>query len=441
MVGQETAASSHDRQFAPPLMLPASSIRIHRPVLAGILDALMAIFHHGRHAEQVVDETLKHQPKWGARDRRLFATTVYELVRWWRRESWRAGLSDTDTFGPALTPEACARVWAAWWRASGGRTPDIAELNPSWFGLPGVLPDPASAPAAIQASLPDWLHDHAASALRSAWPRLRTSLNAPAEVWLRTNRLKTTPEALVQSLAGEGIEAHADGSESHPDAVRLAGRARLQSTTAFQQGLCEIQDAGSQEIAPFLQPLPGERLIDSCAGAGGKSLHLAALMKNQGEVVALDVHAWKLAALESRARRAGATIIHTRAADTPDALTPLHATADRLLIDAPCSGLGVLRRHPDTKWKLQPADLVRLRQLQAEILDQHSRLLKPGGTLVYATCSFLPEENSDQIQAFLDRQPAGTWSLEAESLLLPDATRPGVNHDAFYMARLRFSGR
>jgi 16S rRNA (cytosine967-C5)-methyltransferase len=205
----------------------------------------------------------------------------------------------------------------------------------------------------------------------------------------------------------------------------------------MRAGWFEVQDAGSQEIAPFLQPRPDEVVIDSCAGAGGKTLHLAALLHNQGRLLALDVHPWKLAALEKRAARAGVTCLRTQPITSLEDLARHAGTADRLLIDAPCSGLGVLRRHPDTKWKLTTTELARLVRLQQEILDTHSTLLKPGGTLVYATCSFLPEENTAQIHAFLARQPAGAWSLEEERLLLPDPARPSANHDAFYMARLR----
>jgi 16S rRNA (cytosine967-C5)-methyltransferase len=161
-------------------------------------------------------------------------------------------------------------------------------------------------------------------------------------------------------------------------------------------------------------------------------------MKNQGRLIAMDIHAWKLAALEKRAMRAGASCLRSQAITSPDDLARRAGTADRLLIDAPCSGLGVLRRHPDSKWKLSMATIEHLLQLQRDILDQHSPMLKPGGTLVYATCSFLPQENQDQVRAFIARQPAGAWSLEEERFLLPSTTDPAHNHDAYYMARLKF---
>jgi len=409
--------------------------RLHRTVLAGILEATHTIFSTGTHAEQVVEERLRHQPKWGARDRRLFAHSVYELVRWWRREAWRAGVPDPESLGPSLTPSACARIWTAWWTAQGLTLPEFPELE----AVEAPIPDPAapSPPPAVAASMPDWLYHRGAEAHGTTWPALVAALNQPADVFLRTNPLRAATASVAEALAREGVETAAGPDPvRHPHALRLVHRRSLATSAALRAGLFEIQDAASQEIAPFLNPQPGELVIDSCAGAGGKSLHLAALMQNQGRVIAMDIHPWKLATLEKRAARAAATCIRTQPITSPADLARRAGTADRLLIDAPCSGTGVLRRHPDTKWKLTAAEVERLTVLQREILDTHSLMLKPGGTLVYATCSVLPEENSAQIHAFLSRQPTRAWSLIDEIHLLPEAGRPEANHDAFYMARL-----
>lgn len=422
--------------------MPDPPPRLHRPVLVAILDTLRAIFGSGVPAEQAVDEVLRHQPKWGARDRRLFANGVYELVRWWRREAWRAGVPQEAASGDALEPEVCAAIWAAWWQAQGHALPDFPELQGVDRGSVDSARDPAQAPPAIRDSLPDWLEEAGAAGLGEAWPELRDALNEPAEVYLRINTLRATPAQVIEALAREGVTAVvAPATHRHPEALRLTPRRSLATSAALRAGLFEIQDAGSQAIAPFLHPRPGELVIDSCAGAGGKSLHLAALMENKGRLIAMDVHPWKLAALEKRAVRAGVSCIRTQALSSADDLARRGGTADRLLIDAPCSGLGVLRRHPDTKWKLSLAEVEQVVKLQREILDTHTPMLKPGGTLVYATCSFLPRENSGQIHAFLDRQPAGAWSLDEEKLLLPVAGQPEANHDAYYMARLTFMPR
>lgn len=411
--------------------------RLHRPVLTAILAALHSIFHDGAPAEQAVESLLQNSPKWGSRDRQAFAESVYELVRWWRREACRAGVPDEEIIGPSLSADACALIWAAWWTAQGRPLPDFSGIDPA-----AVSPEDggrrlASATAAVRASLPDWLDATGASAMEDAWPALRDALNEPAIVWLRANTLRATPDKVVGALAREGVSAIAAPGPHHPDAVRLGVRRNLKASPALRAGLFEIQDAGSQQIAPFLHARPGEVVVDSCAGAGGKALHLAALMRNTGRIIALDVRPWKLDTLRRRAARAGATGIECVPLTASGVPASLAGVADRLLIDAPCSGLGVLRRHPDTKWKLSPAELERLVLLQAEILDTHSRLLKPGGTLVYATCSFLPQENSRQVRAFLERQPPGDWSLEEERLILPNPADPHANHDAYYIARLR----
>jgi len=171
------------------------------------------------------------------------------------------------------------------------------------------------------------------------------------------------------------------------------------------------------------------RVVDACAGAGGKTLHLAALMKNKGTVIALDIHQWKLDELRRRATRAAADNIQTRLIEGP-AVARLAGSADRVLLDVPCSGLGVLRRNPDTKWKLKPEELDRLRAEQADLLERYSKMTKPGGKLVYATCSILPSENDQQVATFLAAH--NEWRLEQELHLRPD--REGF--DGFYAARL-----
>lgn len=385
----------------------------------------------------MVEGVLRSSSKWGARDRRVFAEAVYELVRWWRREAWRAGVPEERAFGPGLGTNDCARIWAAWWLSHGRVLPPLPEFASVWAELSQRVQSIADAPAAVRASLPDWLDSLGESAMGASWPALRDALNRPADVWLRANPLRATPDEVIRALAREGVSAEAVSAAHHADTLRLVERRPLATTNAFRSGLFEVQDAGSQQIAPFLHPRPGERIIDSCAGAGGKSLHLAALMRNNGQILASDVHPWKLDALKKRASRAGATGIECVPLVNEETFARLAGTADRVLIDAPCSGLGVLRRHPDTKWKLNRNEIDRLTALQATLLDSHSRLVKPGGTLVYATCSFLPEENQDQVRDFLHRQPSGTWLLEEERLILPEPAHPAQNHDAFYMARLR----
>ena len=195
-----------------------------------------------------------------------------------------------------------------------------------------------------------------------------------------------------------------------------------------QDGRIEIQDAGSQMIAPLLDPQPGERVIDACSGAGGKTLHLAALMKNDGRVFGMDVDGRKLKELERRATRAGARCVKTKEIVATSA-EDFKDVADRLLIDAPCSGLGTLKRQPDLKWRLKPAQLERARGIQRELLDQYTTMLKPGGRVVYATCSILPSENRAVVDRLIKK---GGFSLVEELIVSPAKT----GFDGFYAAAL-----
>ncbi len=235
-------------------------------------------------------------------------------------------------------------------------------------------------------------------------------------------------ENLQKYFANEGIETEI--LHDYPDALLLTNRANIFRTAAFRKGFFEMQDASSQLVARYLNVKPGMRVVDACAGAGGKSLHLASLMENKGQLIAMDIHKHKLDDLKKRAKRNGAHNIETRPIVSTKTIKKLKASADRLLIDAPCSGLGVLKRNPDSKWKLKPEFLDKVRQTQAEILDKYSQMLKVGGQMVYATCSLLPSENEMQVQAFLEKHPEFQFISENKV----SAAKSGF--DGFYMALL-----
>ena len=393
-----------------------------------MVEALVDIFADGYYADKVIERRFKSHPKWGSRDRRQFAETVYEITRWWRWHWYLAGLPDGDCLAKeCITVPRAWLVWTAFWISKTGRQPDFdesAELDPDDVA---ARSEKRVAPA-IRAAIPDWLNDLAKEELGEAWPPLLRALNRPADVYLRANSLKIETKPLLINLEKEGIQAEL--VSDLPLGIKLAKRQSIFQTTAFKAGLFEVQDAASQSVAPMLQVQPGHRVIDACAGAGGKALHLACLMKNKGKIIALDVHQWKLDELRKRARRNQVDIIESRVIDDAKVLKRLHQTADRLLLDVPCSGLGVIRRNPDTKWKLSAEELNRLRTLQAQLLADYSRMVKPGGKLVYATCSILPSENELQVKAFLKDHPQ--WTLEEELHARPDKK----NEDGFYAARL-----
>jgi 16S rRNA (cytosine967-C5)-methyltransferase len=285
---------------------------------------------------------------------------------------------------------------------------------------------------AVRLSVPDWMDALGMEELGlSLWEKEMTSQNIPAGVILRANRLMNEVQILAKLLKEENIDTQP--VPGYPDALMLVGRPNVFVTKAYKEGRFEVQDASSQLVAPFLQISPGMSVIDVCAGAGGKSLHLAALMQNKGRLIAMDIHDYKLEKLKVRAKRNKVHNLEYRVIESTKIIKRLHGSADRLLIDAPCSGLGVLRRNPDDKWKLSPEKIEKLKLTQQQILQQYAPMLKAGGKMVYATCSILPSENQHQIDSFLQSAVGKTFVKEEEKIIL--ASESGF--DGFYMCRLK----
>lgn len=395
-------------------------MKIHRHLLAAVVTALSDIFQKGYYADKVIERHLKLNRKWGARDRRFFAEMVYDLVRWWRR-LWYALNRE-----PSFENSDLWHLVGAWLRITQDQTPDWPEWRNLDFAQIQLLYAHPQNTAVVE-SVPDWLFALGQSELKDNWPQILRELNQTAPVFLRVNNLRASLEQLRAQLLNEGVSAQTTSSGG---ALVLEERKNVFITEAFRQGLFEVQDIHSQLIAPFLQPQPGDRIIDACAGAGGKTLHLAALMRNRGRIIAMDVGEKKLLELQKRARRARVDIIETRVIASSKVIKRLHDSADRVLLDVPCSGLGVLRRNPDSKWKLTLEEVLRLKGLQAEILSNYSLMVKRGGKLVYSTCSVLPSENQNQIAGFLQSRP--DWQMEEEKSVWP---RQGGG-DGFYMVRL-----
>ncbi|BDM64772.1 SAM-dependent methyltransferase [Shewanella sp. NFH-SH190041] len=275
---------------------------------------------------------------------------------------------------------------------------------------------------------PAWLEQLGSAQLGEQWPAERAALRQMPHRYLRANLLKCQLDALMARLAKEGVQTIAvEGVET---ALQVESDSALFRTQSFKDGWFEQQDAGSQHVAAALDAKPGMRVIDACAGAGGKTLHLAAQMQGKGRLLAMDVESWKLDNLKDRARRAGAHNVETRLIASSKTIKRLKLSADRLLLDVPCSGLGVLKRNPDTKWRDTPERLTVLHELQAHIIDSYSRMLKVGGLMVYATCSIMPDENRAQVDKFLAAHP--------NFRLLDDETITPANSgfDGFYLARI-----
>ena len=235
---------------------------------------------------------------------------------------------------------------------------------------------------------------------------------------------------LQRKLKTEDIET--ESIPYHPDALKLVERANVFTTEAFHEGLFEVQDASSQLVAAYLDVEPGMKVVDACAGAGGKTLHLAALMQNKGQIIAMDIYESKLKKLKIRARRNKAHNIDLRVIDSTKVIKKLHEKADRVLIDAPCSGLGVLKRNPDSKWKLQSEFIDEIKKTQQEVLQNYSKMVKPGGKMVYATCSILPSENRQQVDLFLTSEAGKSFTFVKDSNIYAHLS----GFDGFYMALL-----
>ena len=398
-----------------------SIMKLHRNLVDAVIEGLTFIFNEGQYADKVVEKQLKKDKRWGARDRAFIAETIYDIVRWKRLYAEIA-----EVYEP-FTVHNLRRMFAVWATLKSIALPDWGnyfEDTPA-RRIKGKF-DELSKVRKLRESVPDWLDTLGAQELgETLWTDELHALNSLAPVVLRVNTLKTSLEHLQQFLQQEGVETYP--LRDYPDALQLVERSNIFKTQAFADGLFEVQDASSQKVAPFMQ----KRMIDTCAGAGGKTLHLATLMQNKGQIIAMDIYEQKLQELKRRARRNGVFNIETKLIE-PKQLKRMHGTFDRVLIDAPCSGLGVLRRNPDTKWKLQPEFLDEIRTTQQEILQQYSKLLKKGGKLVYATCSILPSENQQQIEKFLASEVGKEYRLEAEEVIFAHQS----GYDGFYMARL-----
>ncbi len=400
-------------------------MRLHRNLVYAVIDSLRDIFNEGVYADKAVETALRRDKRWGARDRKFVAETIYEIVRWKRLYAEIANVKV-----PFSRPDLW-RLFSVWCVLRGIQLPDWNQIEPTPTRRIKGKFDELLKIRKFRESIPDWIDEIGLSELgEEVWTKEIAALNKQAEVILRTNTLNTTKENLQKRLSAEGIET--EFVRGHPDALKLVERANVFKTECFKKGLFEVQDASSQLVAAYLDVRPGMKVVDTCAGAGGKTLHLASLMQNKGQIIAMDIYESKLKKLKVRARRNGVHNIDLRVIDSTKPIKKLHNKADRVLIDAPCSGLGVIRRNPDSKWKLQPEFLDNIKNVQQQVLQDYSKMVKSGGKLVYATCSVLPSENQKQIEFFLASDAGQDFSFVKDEKIL--SYRSGF--DGFYMALL-----
>ena len=392
---------------------------IHRNLLIGIHDALEeTFFQDKKYADKVLERLLKAHKKWGSADRQVVSEIFYDIVRWKKRLEYYMGegTKPSNIYNLIL-------AYLLWKKVKYKKFDEFDGIKTG--GILSKLDKKTFPTKAIEHSVPDWLAGLFEKELGAKWEKEMSALNEQAPVILRANSLKVSAENLVEILKEEGVNSFV--LRGYPDAVQLEEKKNVFLTSAFKEGFFEVQDASSQKIAELLDVKEGMRVVDACAGAGGKTLHIAALMKNKGQIIALDIYEWKLAELKRRSKRAGAFNIETRFIEDNKVIKRLHNTADRLLIDAPCSGLGVLKRNPDSKWKIDEDFINRIKTEQENILQNYSKILKKGGKMVYATCSILPSENREQVRKFLAENTE--FALVKEENIMPSD-----GYDGFYMA-------
>jgi 16S rRNA (cytosine967-C5)-methyltransferase len=368
-----------------------------------------------------VDTMIRNNPKWGKRDREFINQCIHEVVRYARLYTHVLEAEDFENTN-------WYQAIGLWWLDKGNELPDW----PEWAHLDKEQLQKRFAACRehedLKESFPEWLHRRGSETLGDKWPTIMQGLNQPTDIVLRVNTLQAGVGSVMEKLMELGYDVEHVGKTG----IKVKSRIQIGKLQLFHDGIVEVQDAASQAVSEYLEVKPGEKVIDACAGAGGKSLHLAALMKNKGSIISMDVHVEKLKELMRRSERAGVRVIQTSMFNETvvDYLTD---SADAVLLDVPCSGTGTIRRRPNLKWELEESFLDNRIALQQKLLQSYAGFCKPGGgRLVYATCSILPEENEDQVMEFLASEAGQEFELTKSQTLYPQE----FGYDGFYMAML-----
>jgi 16S rRNA (cytosine967-C5)-methyltransferase len=397
-----------------------ASRRYSRALLDACCGAAAAVLPLERAADASLSAYFRAHAELGQRDRALVADTIYAALR-------RRRLLERLTGSTGVR----RLVLAAWTVLLGA---NLREVEPLARGdEAGWLRDlkrdaHAPQPFEIECDLPDWLLERLRARFDDAAVlELAQGLLQPAPLDLRVNVAKASREAVLERLRADGMNA--EPTPFSADGVRIAGRPSIHRHPLFAEGAVEVQDEGSQIVCRLVAPRRGEMVVDFCAGAGGKTLALGALMRSSGRLYAFDVSEGRLAKLKPRLARSGLSNVHPQrlAGENDVRVKRLAGKIDRVLVDAPCTGLGTLRRNPDLKWRQKPGDVDELAAKQRAILESAARLVKPGGRLVYATCSILDEENRQVVEPFLERRP--------EFVLLPAGEALAAEHVALEAER------
>lgn len=433
--------SAHEAAHATPVDI------LHRPVIRARLSQIWrAVNQKDVSLRLEIARAMKEKPKFDAQEKGLVAQAISAMAR-------RGALLDTLLVNAPLPQRASVALYMDGVLAPG---PLVDAYGEAWVNQLNDALDKtmqAGSPrqrASVIGGVPAWLTLAIFEAVDEPSDLIEALADVPPQV-VRVNTLKTDRDSLLDELHDADVKAFPH--DIVYDAIVFDPPIDIYKLPAFKDGLFEVQDAGSQLIAEAVAPPPGGFVVDYCAGAGGKTLALSAALGNKGRLVASDVAGFRLDDLKQRARRAGAHNVQIvqlpKDAADGDPLEKHHGKVDRVLVDAPCSGVGVLRRRPETRWRLTEDTLERLPPQQSAILDTAAKLVKKGGRLIYATCTVLPAENEAQVEAFLERHPdfvrmslAEIWGKARAEHLTNDKgaldVRPDRHDtDGFYAAVLR----
>jgi len=378
-----------------------------------IFNAIRKIFKDNLYTTKAIKISLKANINWDDETRGFFSDNVYNIARYWRL-LWYLIKKE-----PSFNDKDLAQLLKAYLFYIGEKVPKSEELVKRLSSAIKIR--------AIKESIPDWLDKIGQKELGKKWNQVLRALNQKPKLIIRVNTLKKTKDELIKILKDEKIIA--EKIDYAPDALLLKNKTNVYRLRSFIEGFFEVQDTASQMVSIFLEPKSGMLVVDACAGEGSKTLHIAALMKNRGRIIAMDLQDWRLKELRRRAKRSGADNIETRQIISSKSYKRLKGKTDRLLLDVPCSGLGTIRRNPDIRWKISLSDIERLIKIQKELLEKYCNLLKQGGRFVYSTCSILPSEGEEQIRIFLEKQN-NKFELIKEKRYWPDED----DTDGFYMA-------
>ncbi|WP_170830055.1 RsmB/NOP family class I SAM-dependent RNA methyltransferase [Williamwhitmania taraxaci] len=373
------------------------------------------------YADKILQRLFLEKKGLNNRDRGCVSEMFYDLLR--NKRLLESGMNFSG-YKPIERSYLLASAYILWRDIQVPKRLELPRFNFKAY-LTRVASNAESNPA-IRFSVPDWLFVLGKAELGDRWEKELDALNSSPLQALRANTLKTTVDDLQQKFADQGINC--TKATDVANGLVMDRKGNLFLTHEFHEGLFEFQDISSQRVAELLDPKPGMLVMDACAGNGGKTLHLAALMENKGRLVAADNLVYKLSTMRRRAQRAGVLNVESVDAAIPNAFLPFHDLVDRLLLDVPCTGTGVWRRNPEARWLMKDTTLENLHTQQREIIASYSVMVKPGGQMVYSTCSILPSENRLQVEAFLAQN--SNFYLVKEIQLFPSETEG----DGFYMA-------